>query len=229
MLLSCVVHHYHQIAMIKAIFFDLDGVLTTDAKGSLTMSKNLCEAVRGLSVQKVFDCYRQDIELLNLGQRTLKEVWQRIHTAFPQIPADDDLLQKILRKIPKNDAMFDLAQSLSGRHVLGVITDNCRERMDALITEMDLGSLFDPIIVSAIERASKCDGTTRIFDAALARAECQADEALFIDNQEKNLVTPTKMGMKTYLHDDKKNDVTALYSTLHKMGVDTAADGSLPN
>lgn len=53
--------------MIKEIFFDLDGVLTTDAKGSLTMSKNLCAAVPGLSVQEVLDCYRQDIELLNIG------------------------------------------------------------------------------------------------------------------------------------------------------------------
>ena len=71
--------------MIKAIFFDLDGVLTTDSKGSLTMSKNLCEAVAGLSVQEVLDCYRQDIELLNMGQRSLEEVWQRIGIAFPQV------------------------------------------------------------------------------------------------------------------------------------------------
>ena len=114
--------------MIKAIFFDLDGVLTTDAKGSLTMSKNLCEAVPSLSVQKLLDCYRQDIELLNKGQRSLKEVWERVRTAFPQIPADDDLLLRILRKVPKNEAMFDLVRSLSGRYILGPRSATGRQR-----------------------------------------------------------------------------------------------------
>ncbi len=206
--------------MIKAIFFDFDGVLTTDAKGSLTMSKNLCEIVPGLSAQDVLACYRQDIEALNLGRVSMREVWEKLCAAF-SIPASDDLLREMMRKAPKNDAMFDLAEFLSKHYRLGIITDNGRERMDVLTTEMRLSGLFDPIVVSAIEHASKCDGTTRIFDAALDRAGCKAEEALFIDNQERNLVTPAKMGMKTYVHNDAVNDVTALRSALRQWGVET--------
>lgn len=212
--------------MIKTIFFDLDGVLTTDAKGSLTLSKNLCEAVPRLAVQEVFACYRQDIELLNTGRRTLREVWERMCRTL-RIPEDDKLLMSILRKTPRNEAMFALARSLSPRYILGIITDNSRERMDVLNEEMKLGELFDPIIVSATEHASKCDGTTSLFDAALAKAHCEAEEAIFIDNQEKNLVMPAKMGMRTYFHDDTKNDVPSLYTALRKMGVNFG-DGSLP-
>ncbi len=204
--------------MIKAIFFDLDGVLTTDAKGSLTMSRNLCEAVPGLSVQGVLACFRQDIELLNAGQRTMQEVWERICSTF-KIPMDDALLREMLHKVPKNNAIFTLARSLSPRYVLGVITDNCRERMEILTAELKLNELFDPIVISAVEHASKCDGTTKIFDAALAGAGCKADESIFIDNQEKNLATPRKMGIKTYLHNDTKNNITALRTALQKMGV----------
>lgn len=183
------------------------------------MSRNLCDAVPGLSQQKVLDCYRQDIEQLNMGRRTMQEVWRRICATF-KIPADDALLREMLRKVPKNDAMFDLARSLSSHYVLGIITDNSRERMEALIAEMNLGALFNPIVISAIEHASKSDGTTAIFDAALAQANCEAEESIFIDNQEKNLVTPASMGMKTYLHDDAVNDVTALRRELQRLGID---------
>lgn len=210
---------YYETTVIKTIFFDFDGVLTTDAKGSLTMSKNLCDLTPGLSVQSVLDTYRQDIESLNMGRISMSDVWKRLCTAF-QIPANDDLLREMMRRVPKNDAMFDLAQSLSPRYRLGIITDNNRERMDVLVADMQLDKLFDPIVVSATEHASKRDGTTIIFDVALNRANCSAEEALFIDNQEKNLEVPAKMGMKTFWHDDAKNDVSALLATLRDWGVE---------
>jgi len=205
--------------MIKAIFFDLDGVLTTDSKGSLTMSKNFCKEVPGLSIQEVLDCYREDAELLTSGQKPMREVWKRMCSTF-NIPPDDDLLLKVLREVPRNNQMFDLAQALLRRYKLRIITDNSRERMDVLTGEMGLNDLFDPIVVSAVERASKSDGTTTIFDIALERAGSSAEDSLFIDNQEKNLVTPARMGMKTYFHDDRKNDIAALHAALRELGVD---------
>ncbi len=209
---------YDKMDMVKAIFFDLDGVLTTDAKGSLTVSKNICEAVPNLSVEKVLDCYRQDIELLNMGRRTMRDVWKRMCRTL-KITESDALLLEVLRKTPRNDAMFDLARSLSHRYSLGIITDNSRERMNVLNEKMKLGELFDPIIVSATEHASKRDGTTALFDAALVKAHCKAKEAIFIDNQEKNLVLPAQMGMQTYWHDDAKNDIAALKTALLRWGV----------
>lgn len=205
--------------MIKAIFFDLDGVLTTDAKGSLTMSKNLCEMVPGLSVQEVLDSYREDIEALNMGRISMNDVWKKMCATF-KIPESAAVLNDMMRKSPKNDAMFDLVRSLSGKYRLGIITDNSRERMKILNADMQLNELFDPIIISAVEHASKNDGSTTIFDAALRKAACKADETVFIDNQEKNLVTPAKMGMRIYWHDDEKNDVSALRATLRDFGVD---------
>ncbi len=203
--------------MIKAIFFDFDGVLTTDAKGSLTMSKNLCELVPGLSVQEVLDSYRQDIEALNMGKISMSDAWKRMCATF-NIPANDDFLKEMMRKVTKNDAMFDLARFLSPHYRLGIITDNNGERMDVLTADMRLDKLFNPIVVSATEHASKRDGTTTIFDVALSRAGCKAEEAIFIDNQEKNLEVPAQMGMKTYWHDDEKNDVSALRAILRDFG-----------
>lgn len=143
-----------------------------------------------------------------------------------KITESDTLFMNILRKAPRNEAIFALARDLSPRYTLGIITDNSQERMDVLNEEMKLGELFDPIIVSATEHASKCDGTTALFDAALAKARCSAKEAVFIDNQEKNLVIPAKMGMQTYFYDDTKNNIVALRTMLHKIGVDIATMNS---
>lgn len=205
--------------MIKAIFFDLDGVLTTDAKGSLTMSRNLCEMVPSLSIQEVLHSYREDIEALNMGRISMSDVWKRMCASL-KIPESDELLNEMMRKVSKNDEMFDLVRALSKKYRLGIITDNSRERMEILASDMQLNELFNPIIISAVEHASKNDGSTSIFDMALQKAACNADEAVFIDNQEKNLVIPAKMGMKTYWHDDTGNDVTALSAALRHMRVD---------
>jgi putative hydrolase of the HAD superfamily len=207
-----------RLHMIKAIFFDLDGVLTTDVKGSLTTSKNLCTLVPHLSVTDVLASYREDVEPLNLGHKPFSETWDRLCTTFG-FSRDEKTLRMALGTVPKNEAMFAIAESLAKNHRVGIITDNCRERMDILTEELSLADIFDPIITSGVVHAAKFDGTTMIFDAALAGAECTAAEALFIDNQEKNLVTPQKMGMKTYWHDDTKNDIAALQRALHELGI----------
>jgi putative hydrolase of the HAD superfamily len=204
--------------MIKAIFFDLDGVLTTDAKGSLTMSKNLCEAKAGLVVDEVLKSFRTDIERLTSGQCSLQSVIERLCSEFG-IPFSEELLIAVASKTPWNKPMVELAHSLMSAYVVGVITDNGKERMDMLSRAPELSG-FNPIVVSAAERASKSDGSTTIYDRALIGANCFATEALFVDNQERNLVIPAKMGMHTYFHDDARNDMSALYEAFRALNIE---------
>lgn len=204
--------------MIQTIFFDFDGVLTTDSKGSLTISKNICREVPGLSVESVLASFREDISLLNSGQQTLEVTWKRLCSQF-NIPESGELQRKIIGTVPLNDRMFALARHLSKQYRLGVISDNSRERMDILEENLNLKAIFNPIIVSAVEHTSKSDGTTRIFDIALVRTRCKPEEALYIDNQQKNLATPAGMGMHVYFHDDAVNDMDALLIKLAELGI----------
>lgn len=203
--------------MIKAIFFDLDGVLTTDAKGSLTLSKNLCEAKPGLLVDEVLRSFRKDFGLLTSGQCSLQSVIERVCAEF-SIPYSQELLINVVKKTPWNKPMVELAHSLMSTYVIGIITDNAKERMDILSSEPELSG-FNPIIVSAVERASKSDGSTVIYDRALDRAGCAAADSLFIDNQQRNLVTPAEMGMNTYFHDDADNDMEALHDAFRALKI----------
>lgn len=201
--------------MIKAVFFDFDGVLTTDFNATGTVCNNLCAVTPRLSAEKVTECYGKHCRSLLLGG-TFADVWNDF-CACVGTEISRDVLETALRTAPKNEEMFALAESLRGQFCLGIITDNTLERMELLSKEMKLPELFDPIIVSAAVHVSKHDGTTTIFDAALKAAGCTAEESVFIDNQQRNLATPAGMGIQTYWHDDAKNDVAALGSALRKI------------
>jgi FMN phosphatase YigB (HAD superfamily) len=53
----------------------------------------------------------------------------------------------------------------------------------------------------------------------LALAGCRAEECLFIDNNESNLIAPKKLAWNTIFYDDKKNDFEMLIKELEIMGV----------
>ena len=204
--------------MITTLFFDFDGVLTTDFNTSETVCKNLGEVLSDLSVEQAIACYRQHCGRLLLGG-TYAEIWDDFCSCIGRTISRETLTQA-LRKVPRNEEMFKLAASLRDRYRLGIITDNPQERFDLVQNDLQLADTFDPIIVSASVHALKHDGSRTIFDAALQGAGCKPDEAFFIDNQQRNLVTPGQMGMKTYWHDDKKNDLDALYAALRETGVE---------
>ncbi len=205
--------------MITTVFFDLDGVLTTDAKGSLTMSKNLAALKPGLSIENVLASFRKDIDKMSRGGIDLFSILRRVSREFG-IDADDSALRSAIGRMPLNEPMFALARRLKRGLRVGMITDNARERIAILDEEVGLSGLFHPIVVSSIEKASKSDGDTRIFDIALSRAGAAAQESLFIDNQERNLLVPSRMGMQVHFHDDTRNDMDALHAKLKSLGVE---------
>ena len=60
--------------MIKAIFFDFDGVLTLDNTGSFTTCFNISKDA-GLDLNKTLICYRKNRIDLNLNKTTHKKIW----------------------------------------------------------------------------------------------------------------------------------------------------------
>ncbi|MDO8649076.1 MAG: HAD hydrolase-like protein [Candidatus Peregrinibacteria bacterium] len=204
--------------MIKAAFFDLDGVLTTDFNATDRICRNLCDAVPGLKIETATECYRQHCRHLLVERRKHADVWEKF-CACAGREISSAILQEALRSVSKNEAMFSLVGDLHKNYRLGIITDNSEERMELLNGELQLPALFDPIVVSSSVHALKHDGTTTIFDAALEAVQCEPQEAIFVDNQERNLVTPAAMGMKTYWHDDKRNDIAALLFALREWNV----------
>lgn len=201
--------------MIKAIFFDYDGVLTTDKTGSLTTTRYLSRAtgVELSTVKAVFSRHNKD---LTLGKITHAEIWHELCRALGQ-ELSISVLYEAFESTPMNEGMFSLARKLKKGHLVGIITDNKKDRIDHLKQCQNLEPLFSPIVVSAEVGVDK--ESTEIFVHALHCAGVSAEESVFVDNNKANLVAPSALGIKTVFHDDEKNDIDALCKTLKRFGV----------
>lgn len=197
--------------MIRTIFFDYDGVLTTDKSGLLTTFRYLSEA-SGIALSTISDAFNPYIGDLLLGRASHAHIWR--HTMGEEM--DISLLARAFESTPLNLRMFSLAQKLRANYSIGIITDNSKDRMDHLRKYQELDSLFSPIIVSAEVGGGKRDKD--IFLHATSCAGVAPDESIFIDNSEANLVMARSVGMHTVFHDDERNDVGALMKELKLFG-----------
>ena len=192
--------------MIKAIFFDYDGVLTRDKTGSLTTNRFLSEYT-GIPDEAVREAFRPHNAELNEGKKNYSEIWPDVCAVF-RCALPRELLLAAFESTPLNEEVFALARELKKRCSVGIITDNKRDRIEHLRQYQRLDELFTPIVVSAEVRCTKT--TAAIFEYALGCLEIPPEESLFIDNSAKNLLAPAALGMKTIYFDDEKNDVPDL-------------------
>lgn len=201
--------------MIKAVFFDYDGVLTTDKTGSLTTCRYLSKAT-GIDLPAVRAAFSPHNADLTLGKTTHRQVWGEICSSLGQ-KLDIGLLLEAFESTPLNTGMLALAKELKRKNLVGIITDNKKDRIDHLRRYQDLDAVFDPIVVSAQVGADKKGD--EIFRHALRLAGVRPEEAVFIDNSKHNLIAPGALGIRTVFHDDEKNDIEALAGTLKSFGL----------
>ena len=201
--------------MIKAVFFDYDGVLTTDKTGSITTTRYLSEAT-GIELSAVKAAFSRHNRALTLGHVTHLQIWSEICKSVGR-DLDIALLFEAFESTPMNRDMFALARRLKRSKEVGIITDNKKDRIDHLKQHQGLEPLFSPIVVSAelgIDKQGK-----EIFIHALRLAGIAAEEAVFIDNNEENLSAPRALGIAAIFHDDERNDVEALSNALGEFGL----------
>jgi putative hydrolase of the HAD superfamily len=200
--------------MIRAIFFDFDGVLTTDSSGSYTTCKNL-KKVSNAPLNKLIACYRKYSRDLNLGA-THDKIWEVFCNCLGE-KLDISCLREAFLSTPKNEEMLNLVEEVRKICKVGIITDNNKERFDLIREAWRLDEFFDSLIMSAGVGSMK--DTRAIFEKALDSLNVRPEECVFIDNQEKNLSIPKGMGFKTIFYKHEENDVGALKYRLKTLGV----------
>jgi len=186
--------------LYRAIFFDLDGVLTTDSKGSYTTCKNIQKHV-DLPLDKVLACYSKYGKDLVLGKVKFIDIWEDFCGCLNK-NLDIGMLHEAFVNTPKNERMFSLVKKLrQNGYKVGIITDNNLERIEILKKSMRLSRLFDVIVVSAEIGVKKDD--PKIFETALNLLGIEPNEAIFVDNAKDNLIVPKKLGFKTFFYDEQ--------------------------
>jgi putative hydrolase of the HAD superfamily len=196
--------------IVKAVFFDYDGVLTTDKTGSLTINRFLSRRT-SIPYESLVAAFRKHNGDLNAGMATYADIWPAVCTSLGrELP--QELLVAAFESTPLNDEMLRLARNLKARYAVGIITDNKKDRIDHLRKYQALDEVFAPIVVSAEIGHTKASPV--IFEHALAGLGLSPHECVFIDNTPSNLVVATKLGMGTVHFDDETNDVPNLVARL---------------
>jgi len=191
---------------MKAIFFDYDGVLTTDRTGSLTTCRHLSDRT-GIPYEAVAAAFEPHNTPLNAGLCSYATIWDSVCDALGQnVPRE--FLVAAFESTPLNMAMLELARGLSRSYAVGIITDNKADRFEHLVRYQALDKVFFPIVVSSVFGSSK--QSPEIFEHALAHLRVAPGDAVFIDNSPKNLLAASSLGMATIHFDDERNDVEGL-------------------
>lgn len=174
--------------MIKAVIFDIGGVIVTDILGH--MAKDLAEK------------HSMDFELLN----------KEIHAEWPDYKLDiikvddfwrnfvertgidenvDDLKRIALEHINLIPGTVDVIKRLHEKYKLGIVS-NCSHEWAAQDKKVFGFGVFDEVILSQEVKLVKPG--KEIFDVALARLGLKAEECIFVDNKQNNVDAAKEYG-----------------------------------
>ncbi len=199
--------------MIKKIFFDFDGVLTTDKTGSETHSKYFSQKI-GVNAQELLSKVKQYDGEIDAGKISIKDVWESI-CKEAKIEFNPNWLKEAFISTPIDERMLEYARQLKDKYSVGIITDNSTERMNVIMEQNKGFNIFDTIIISEDVKCTK-EGT-EIFEITTQRANVNAEECIFIDNKQKNVDTAKKVGFIGVYFDDKKRDYDNLFKIIDKI------------
>lgn len=202
--------------MINTVFFDFDGVLTIDSTGSKTTIDYICSSInidRDLFAWE----YRKYGRDLLLGKTTHEEIWPKVCSALG-VDIDYQLLLDSFIYTKLDKTMMKLVKDLKSLGIrTGIITDNKKDRMKSIIDHYNLEEFFNEIVISAVVGSMK--DQEDIFVIAAKEIGSNYEDIIFIDNNERNLIKPRDLGMKTYYFNDIKRDADHLRTTLKINGI----------
>ncbi|MDP4144963.1 MAG: NIF family HAD-type phosphatase [Bacillota bacterium] len=197
--------------MIKAILFDFDGVLTTDATDLQSICNYICKKT-GLDkeiFEKEYSKYDDD---LLYGKITHEDIWRNLCKEVDN-KMDINILYESFLNTPIDSEMITLVNKLKRQNYkIGIITNNKKDRVDDIVKYYDWNKIFDTISISSEIGSGK--NYDEIFIKTIDCLNVNANECVFIDNQKKNLIIPKKMGMNVIYFDHLKRDYEELIKQL---------------
>jgi putative hydrolase of the HAD superfamily len=192
---------------IKGLFFDFDGVITTDKQGSPTIISYISKETN-LPYERVENAYYKHNQDLLYGRITHRDMWEQFCREVGK-SVDYQILEKAFMNISLDEKMLDYIKKKRKDYLIGMITDNKADRINTIVDNTVLKELLDVVIISANVHSRKIE--KKIFEEALKESGLKAEECVFIDNTASNLTVPSEMGFTTIYFDDEKRDFSSLY------------------
>lgn len=188
--------------MIKAIVFDIGGVVTETDFGAVWVhfSKRI-----GIDPKIVEEYHEKNIVELLLGNISLESFWQEIRdeiqkTGSDMIYSDNDLkkiwIEEGVQHRKVNHGLLDIIKKLREKYTVGVLTNVSagRQLMD---DEMKLYDHFDFSILSCIEHKRKPHA--EFFNLIFDKVDAKPEEIIFVDDQKRMTDAADALGMHSYV------------------------------
>ena len=189
--------------MIKVILFDFAGVIGAD--GYWVWLK---EKVPDLEKNKAY--FQNLSEKIDKEEITDKEFIEGISKGT-KVTAGI-IKKEIFKKIVINTELLNLITHLKKKYKIGLLTNYHFLWMKELFEIYDLDKYFDGKIISSLYKTIKPD--SKIYKIALNLFKVLPEEAIFIDDRQKNVDAGNKLGIKSFLFtsnlkliEDLKNNI----------------------
>ena len=199
--------------MITTLLFDLGGVLFSNGTKTFIKELSISYSLPEQTIKEVID--GEIGSLYRESKISRDEFWRRVIEKLHLRESADILEQKWINGYDLITGTRDIIMQLSKNYHIFYLSDNVKERVDALDKRFDFKRLFSGGIFSHEVGVRKPN--PKIYEFTLIKTNSKPEETLFIDDKPHLLEPAQKMGMSTLLF----TSAPELKSQLEKIGVIT--------
>ncbi len=197
--------------MIKAVIFDIGGVLLTTILGN--MARDLAEK-HSMDFETIHRKIHGGWNDYKLGKITADQFWQSFIESTGINETADGLKEMSLTYIKRIPGIIDVVKKLKENYKLGVLSNNVEEWMEKIRGMIDLKGLFDVVISS--HKVGMAKPHKDFFMLCLEKlGNLKPEECLFVDDRDKNIEAAKEIGFNAIKFENPEQ----LKKGLQAMGV----------
>ena len=209
--------------MIKAIAFDLGGVLFTEGKSVAAETLFTRFGYDKQAILGILDS-RKSLELRK-GLLSDKEFWEWVRKNVPS-GYDADAIKKIwYDSYQVDEDILQIVKSLRGRYMIAAFSSNIKSRVEYLDKKFGYRKMFDVEVYSYQHSLGKQE--REMVSVLVRRLGVRPEEMVFIDDQEANAAVARSCGVKAAVY--SAGNIGKLKEDLAKLGVSFVGSDGSPN
>jgi epoxide hydrolase-like predicted phosphatase len=188
--------------MIKAVIFDAGGVLHFSKH---SQSEDLKQEL-GLSDEQISKFYSHYVPLLGKGLMTEAEMWDELQETcgIRSVSEDENLMTRAWEKsLEKMPGMYELIYELKQKGIIIILLTNVTPQFAKILEEQGHYEPFDFKVLSYEVGMWKPE--SKMYERALELASIKPNEAVFVDDLQKNVEAANKLGMHGIVFKDAED------------------------